>query len=348
MAEISFFENESNPVLLVNEQKSMLDYPEGELADQVFCSAEVRMQQKRKGIMDAVIAASPMIAEAVKGLRKTQRLKLVFSEDTKDKLAKGVYRLMKCSDSDGMFKAIVVNSKGKIKEIASLRWDTVFQGIDVSKLLSSMQGIMIQRNLIEITNHLEYMSKSLEDILIGQYNDRLAMFYAGEAIYREALATSDIERKRLLSSAAIVSLTNSIATLQTSLEYEIKGVCEKYNGEKKKFIKISSEELKSKMYLINSSFQAIHKAISLKTAIYYEEGEYAALTTALSAYKAFLERSLNDRRVQILYQADPTDKCIDGIWASRKKDLPESIEKVKKLLSEPTEYAIEMKKEDLK
>ena len=100
------------------------------------------------------------------------------------------------------------------------------------------------------------------------------------------------------------------------------------------------------MYLINSSFQTIHKATTLKAAIYYKEGEYQSLTTVLSDYKVFLERSLPEDKAHILYLADPDEKTFGGIWNIRRNELPVRIDNTRELLMQPQNYSLEMAKEE--
>ena len=291
--------------------------------------------------------AVPLVAELAKGLKKTQRLKLVFDDDIQKKIKEGVYHLMKKKDEDGVFKAVVVDGKGKIRAIANLKMEDVINNVDVARLTAAMQAKAIQHQLREIAGKLEEMNVSMEEVLMGQYNDRLALFYCGEAIYREALATKDTERRKQLVSSAIMQLTNAVTSIQITLAYDIKSICDKYDAEKGRFVDIKMDKLKEKMVMVNTAFQTIHKATTLKAAIYYNEQEYAALTTVLSDYKTFLERSLPENIATILYLADPNDKKLEGSWNIRQNELPARIDRAKKLVTNTNEYALEVKKGDV-
>lgn len=288
--------------------------------------------------------SSPAVAELIKGMEKSERLQLVFSDKVQKKIADGTYKLMKRKDVDGVFKAVVVDEKGKTRAIADLKWEEIGSGVDPTAMTSAMQGMAIQQQLREISEQLQDMSAAMEDVLMGQHNDRLAMFFSGEAIYREALAASDETLKRSLTSAAIMALTNASTSLQASLVYEVNAICDKYDEEKGRFVGIKSEKLMEKMYLINSSFQTIHKATTLKAAIYYREGEYQALTTVLSDYKGFLERSLPEEKAHILYLADPNEKTFEGVWNIRRNELSVRIDNTRKLLMQSQNYMLEMEK----
>ena len=335
-----------NPLWFIDDN-AIAEYASDSLAGEIFDLADAELRRKRRDVMNAIVATSPAAAEIAKGMKRTQRLKLVFSDEVKKKLADGSYKLMKRKDKNGVFKAVIVDGDNKIRAIADLKWDEVVKGVDPVQLTSAMQGAAIQMQLKEISDQLEDMSNAMEAVLIGQHNDRLALYYSGAAIFREALATSDVDRRKQLTTSSILALTEAIASLEATLAYEIKNVCSKYDEGKGKFVGIKSDSLREKMFLINSSFQTIHKATTLKAAIYYKDGEYGALTTVLSDYKSFLERSLSESNAHVLYLADPGEKKIDGTWNIRKNELPERIDNTRRLLQAKAEYALEVQKEEL-
>lgn len=336
-----------NPLWFVEESTGWMEYSEGGLANQIFEFVDKKMFSEKKGIILSLMDSIPAFAELVEGMKKTERLQLVFSDKVKQKIADGSYKLMKRKDVDGVFKAIVVDQKGKTRAIADLKWEEIVKGVDPSTMNSALQGMAIQQQLRAISEQLQDMSLAMEDVLMGQHNDRLAMFLSGEAIYREALASSDENLRRSLTSSAILALTNAAASLQASLVYEIGAVCDKYDAEKGRFVGIKTDKLKEKMYLINSSFQTIHKATTLKAAIYYKEGEYKALTTVLTDYKGFLERSLPEEEAHVLYLADPNEKTFDGVWNIRQNELPLRIDDTRASLMKPQNYSLEMNQEEI-
>ncbi len=335
-----------NPLWFVEESTELMEYSQGGLAAQIFEIVDRKILEDKKDILLSLVESSPAVAELIKGMEKSERLQLVFSDKVQKKIADGTYKLMKRKDVDGVFKAVVVDEKGKTRAIADLKWEEIGSGVDPAAMTSAMQGMAIQQQLREISEQLQDMSAAMEDVLMGQHNDRLAMFFSGEAIYREALAASDETLKRSLTSAAIMALTNASTSLQASLVYEVNAICDKYDEEKGRFVGIKSEKLMEKMYLINSSFQTIHKATTLKAAIYYREGEYQALTTVLSDYKGFLERSLPEEKAHILYLADPNEKTFEGVWNIRRNELPVRIDNTRKLLMQSQNYMLEMEKEE--
>lgn len=311
------------------------------LAKKVFAQKSDELLNTGKTILEKIIAASPVIAELAKKLEKTEKLKLSFSDEVLQKLKDGTYRLMKEKDS-GIFKAVAVGPGG-IKELGNISIEQIPREIDLTQLSNAMQGMAINEKLQEISEKLEEMSKTIEGVIRGQHNDRLAMYYSGESLYREALVCIDKNMRIQLEASAIKALSDSVAALKVTLMSDIKELCEHFDFEKQRFDKkIKVEKIHEKVELINSAFSAIHDSTALKSAIYYKEGEYGAVTVTLSEYKRFLQETLDDERANILYFADENEKkYLSGVWDMRKNHLPEEIEEVKNRLSSPKEFFIE-------
>lgn len=331
----------------MEETYDVFEGAEGQLAEEIFSLADKRMDYQRKKFINSIMGVSPIVAELVKGLEKNETFKVVFSDEVRQKLKDGTYHFMKSNKAENLFKAIVVDSNNKIRANADLKLEEVCKGVDPTQLSLAMQGMAIKNELREIAEQLEEMNKTMDAILIGQHNDRLANYYSGEALYREALVTTDDSLKKQLSSAALTSLTNAVSELQVTLATYINDIFEKYDKDKEQFVGIKSGELKKKMFLINTSFQTIHKAMTLKAAIYYQEEEYKALTTVLSEYQGFLERSLTEEKAHVLFLADPLEKDLAGIWNIRQNELPVRIAKTKELLNKKEDYVLEIKREEL-
>lgn len=266
---------QNNPLWFMEDSSDLLEYSDKGLASQIFAMADKQIYEEQKDIAKGLLGATPAMAELLKGLKKTETLQLVFSDEVKQKLSDGTYKLMKKKDLNGIFKAVVVDQKGKTRAIADIKFDQINGTIDPTQVTLAMQGMAIQQQLREISEQLETMTEVMEDVLIGQHNDRIAMYLSGESIYREALLVSDSEVKKNLTTSSILQLTNASTSLQASLVYEIDKLCDKYDKENGKFKGIKSEKIMEKMSIINSAFQTIHKANTLKAAIYYKEGEYA-------------------------------------------------------------------------
>ncbi len=333
-------------VILNNEIVEYLE--EDSFENSIFELAYTQIDKERSGILNEIMAACPALAEVVNGLETTEHLKLIFSDEVKKGMETGALKLMERKDEIGRFKAVVVDQAGKIRNIPDIKIDKALQGVDPAQMASAMQGMAIQMQLQDIKDQLEEMSMALNDVLAGQHNDRLAKYFAGVSLYKESLSVKDENLQKELTNSAIMMLSDAYSELSVSLKYSIDSLCSKYNEKDNSFKKIKSDQLCIEMAKINSSFEAIHKTVMLKTAIYYKEGEYVACSTVLNGYANFVEKTLPQNKSNILYLADPKEKTFMGVWNDRREGLPIKIQQVREKLADKANYSIEFREEDIK
>ena len=332
-------------VLLDENLELALLFDDDDFEKSVFEMANQQIQREKADIVSRIIGACPALAEIANGLKETEQLRLVFSDEVKMGLENGSYKLMKAKDAGGAFKAIVVDQAGKIKSIPDVAVDKAMVGVNPAQLAMAMQGMAIQQQLHDISEQLDEISASLSDVLAGQHNDRLAKYFAGASLYKEALSVSDSELERELTNSSIMMLSDAFSELSVSLRYQIDKLCSKYDERSNSFKRIKSDELCNDIVKINSSFQAIHKTVALKTAIYYKKGEYMACSTVLNEYGNFLTKALPKEKADILYLADPQDKGFAGVWNERKEELPIKIGCIKEKLINVSEYSLDIKED---
>lgn len=339
------YENAVDTVFL---NTDIIDFSDTDsLEKAIYLNADRKIDKTRKGFIYNLIAACPALVEVVNGLKTSEQLKLVLNDDVKEAIASGVYKLMGKNDAAGMFKAIVVNQAGKIQNIPDLKIEKVCTGVDPAQIASAIQGMAIQQQLQDIAEQLEMMTMALNDVLAGQHNDRLAKYYAGVSLYKEAFCLKNEILRQQLVNSAILMLSGAYSELGVSLRYDINRICDFYDPKTNAFKKIKVNQLIADMEKVNQSFEAIHKTVSLKTAMYYNEGEYDACTMVLSEYGSFLKKVLTDGKAEILYQADPNAKAYIGVWNDREDVLPKKIEQVKEKLRNRDDLFIEITKGDL-
>lgn len=106
-----------------------------------------------------LVESSSAVAELAKGLKKSERLQLVFSDEVKQKIADGTYKLMKRKDADGIFKAVVIDKKGKTRAIADLQWEEIGNGVDPASMTAAMQKI---KRLVQKEANITLLREELE------------------------------------------------------------------------------------------------------------------------------------------------------------------------------------------
>lgn len=314
--------------------------------DSIFSIAYDHIEKERKGIVSDILGACPALAEIVHGLKTEEYVKLIFSDEMRKGIEEGVLKLMPKKGSTGLLKAVVVDQNGVIRGMPDIAFDNKLIGINPAQMATAMQGIAIQQQLKDISEQLEMMSMALNDVLAGQHNDRLAKYYAGVSLYKESLSVKDELLKNNLKNSALLMLSDAYSELSLSLRYDVDKLTSFYNERDNSFRKIKYEQLIQDVAKINQSFEAIHRAVSLKTAIYFNEGEYNACVTVLNEYGAYLQKILTQKKAEILFQADPKAKSFIGVWNDRKEVLPQKIKEVQLRLQNKAEYGINIKMED--
>lgn len=326
-----------NSVFVSDDTLKCIQAPLGSLSQYIFQAKKNELANTSKNLTNKIISSSPGLTEAVKSLGKEEKLRLVFSDEVKQKIADGTYHLMTVKDESNAFRAIAVDAKGKTREIGKVAFDEVTKNADPTSMAVAMQGMAIQQQLQEISEQLEQICSEIKDVLMGQHNDRLALYYAGEMLIKESLAVNNEQLRGQLECSAMHSLSEGCSSLQVSLMYDIKSLFDKYDEAHRK-LKMTSREIEDKIFVIKSSFETIHKCVYLKAAVYYSHGEYSALAVLLNSYKAFLEETLDSKTENLLYNHDKSEKKLSGIWKTRAVIFPQQIEALSAKISSHEAY----------
>lgn len=67
----------------MEESSDVLEYSDKGLASQIFAMADKQIYEEQKDIVKGLLGATPAVAELLKGLKKTETLQLVFSDEVK-------------------------------------------------------------------------------------------------------------------------------------------------------------------------------------------------------------------------------------------------------------------------
>lgn len=301
-----------------------------------------------KNIFDNIVGVSPMVAELVDGLKKTETISLKLSKEITEKLKSGEYSFMRTKD--GILKAEIIdlNQKGKpIVQHCDLEIKEVCKGVDMKKLLNSMQSYQMQKQLEQISQQLDDISNRLNEVLRGQQNDRIALYYSGLELYLDSMRINDETFRKDMLSLAIKTLKDSNEQMIQQVKSDIKVLLDKFDIKSGKIKGISIKDINDRMTSINKAFEVIHKNSILSAGIYYENNEIKAMLGVLERYSGFLQQTLLDRCgeysvKEILYQYDENDKALEGSWYSRSTEIPKSISRIKEELSNP-QYNWEIK-----
>ena len=266
-------------------------------------------------IAEAAVAAS-LAEEAASGLKQTTRYVVNMSKETQDALEKGLIKLDR--GKDGQLYAQLRDADSHYGKKLSISEELVGQGIDTLDAVNALQLKAIQEQLAEMAEAIDAIGQDVEEVLQGQQNDRLGLYYAGEALFLEAQSIQEPTFKAMLSSQALKSLSDASAQLSMQVQADVRYLVEgKYKERRGK----QAEEIASRMESINKSFEVIHRAALLKASVYYEAGELQAMLSVVSDYGRFLEEVIVPHAPR-LAEFDRKDNLLrGGTWEKRSQSL---------------------------
>lgn len=274
--------------------------------------------EKLSAVQD-IIYASPALKEFVSGIENGQKLVLDISKDTMEKIQSGELNIMKTKD--GILKAEICNPNGTVKQHMNLKFEDFCEVPNLTELANMAQMTSMKQQLEIVVEQLESLGVAVQCILVGQQNDRIALYKSGEQLYLESKVTKNNLMQQQLIVIALKSLEDARMQMIENIKTDIASIVAYDNKE----IKMKPNELKEKLERINSSFDVINRTSFLKAGIYFELEETEAMMLSLEQYSSFLSDQIN-KNAKLLYDYDKTDKYIDGKWHERSEKIPLTID----------------------
>lgn len=316
------------------------------LDDRYITETLKRTFNERQLTADGVIArfADSLYAkefgEGIKGkLKPKVRYVVENSEELHKAVDEGIIKLDK--SSDGRTYAQIKNGNKYGKKLG-ITEESFSQDIDVAQLANALEMKMIEERLAEIIDVMADIGEDVVQILEGQQNDRIGLFYSGMDLFLEAKGIRDETFRKFITANALKTLSDANAqmtqTIQSDIRYLVNREYEKSKGKR-------LEKINERMTSINKSFEVIYRSCVLKAAIYYEQNEIPAMLTALDEYGKFLKNVIIPNVPQ-LTEHDINDLYLqDGIWERRANSILNT-EKLKKELGAPKVIYLEMEDEE--
>lgn len=192
--------------------------------------------------------------------------------------------------------------------------EEIDEDVEADDIGIALQMQAIEEKLANIINVLEEIGESVVEVLQGQQNDRIGLYYSGQNLYMESKNISDKTFKSYVLAHCLKTLSDASAQMVQNIKMDIQYLVDKkYKCKKDKSIQIIDD----KMIDINKSFEIIHRAFVLRAAIYYEQGELDAMLRVLDSYGSFLEKVIVPVTPK-LTEYDANDMLLrEGVWEKR-------------------------------
>lgn len=283
---------------------------------------------------DRLISDAGIIEEYKKTHSEVQYI-LDLKPEIKQAIQNGEIKL---DEHGGEIFAQIRNANGQFGEKLPVK--AVGGAIDPMMLSMALQMKSMEEKLDNIVDLLGLIEEDVVDVLAGQQSDRIALYYSGYNQYCESRCIKDPNLRALLTSQAIKTLSDANAQEMEVISHDIKYLIDKeYKKEEKQH---REETIKRKIQRVNTCFEFIHRASSLKAQIYYECGEMDGMLDVMEQYGQFLNELINPN-ADILAELDIKEKTlIGGKWEQR-KSLIEKISELRPQIEESKALYLECK-----
>lgn len=237
----------------------------------------------------------------------------------------------------GEMFAQVRQADGHFGSKVPIKKELIKQGINPVDAANAMQLQSIQDQLEEIAKTLESISEDIAEVIQGQQNDRLGLYYSGLNLYLESQQVQDNGFRQLISSQAIKALSDASSQMTLALQSDTQYLLEKkYDSKKTK----KAAEIEARMASINKCFEAIHRSYVLKAAVYFDMGETSAMLATIEEYGRFITSTIVPNAPK-LSEYDVNDILLkDGIWEKRSASIA-GVEEIRAQLADSTTYYLE-------
>lgn len=326
-----------------NDNITMIDISPYDEAFPVMLLSDAFDSQLDKAEKIAVKICDDIIKQSVKyfdtGIIEEDKIRIVVdaSEDTLKDIHEGRIKLVE--ENGKLFAQLREN--GRYSNKLPVKEELYNDGWNSGQVSIAMQLKAIQESLIIVSNQLKRIDERVREVINGQQNDRLGIYYSGVALYIESTCVSDLGMKKNLISQSIRALTEAIFQMTLMMQSDIRYLKNKeYDIQKKRRLELIKERMDS----INQCFSVIHQASILKAGIYCKQDEVLAACAVLEEYSRFIKGTVS-KNADLLAQCDVMDTGTErGVWKSRAR-LELDVSELTKQLKE-TDRTVYIEKKD--
>ncbi len=282
-----------------------------------------------ENVYKAVSKASPMVAQVREATKKGYRYVVDATESTLEAIESGKIKLT--TENSGKMYAQIREANGHYGSKLPIKKEVFAKGVDPVKMTNALQTKALQEQVQQIADQIAVIDHRVREVIQGQQNDRIGLYYSGLTLYLEARNVNDPEMKKALMAQSLRALSEATFQLGLTMQSDIKYLADgEYKVGKGKSVGL----IDSRMNSINQSFAYIHRATMLRAGIYCNEGELAAMSTVFNEYSRFIDGTVA-KNAALLAQCDTSDSGTEkGIWKSRAR-LKLDVSEFNKQLNSP-------------
>jgi hypothetical protein len=269
-----------------------------------------RAQTVAQNIYRAVVREMPALTQVQQAMDKGCRYVVDATDSTLKAIESGALKLTQ--ENGKTYAQLRVN--GKYGSKLPIKKEVFRKGIDPTQMANALQMQALQDQIQDVANQLVLIDGSVREVLQGQQNDRIGLYYSGLSLFLESRSVSDAGLRNALQAQALRALAESTFQLKLTMQSDIRYIEQKeYDKAKGKRKELIMEHMNN----INQSFAFIHQATMLRAGIYCDIGEHGSMARVLEEYSYFIDNDVA-KNALLLSQYDMNDDgTVTGLWASR-------------------------------
>lgn len=207
-----------------------------------------------------------------------------------------------------------LKENGRYGSKLAIKEETYLDGPSSLEVQNALRLKAIQQALETITEQIQAIDVNVKEVLTGQQNDRLRLYYSGVALFIEAHNVGDEAFRKQLIAQSLKALSDAVFQLTLTLQTDIMYLARREYDRNKKFkYNLINEKIDS----INRAFMAIHQATVMKSAIYCLQGEIKAMASVLQEYERFIEGTIVSNAEMLSLCDASEERKLGGTWKKR-------------------------------
>ncbi len=233
-----------------------------------------------------IIYRTPAVLDSLKTAIPEMTFQAVFTDEQKIKIAEGTLKLM--TKKDGKLLATLIDHNTK-KIVATVPLKSIKKVPELSKALDKYST---QMQMAQIAEQIQLIQSAIDDVRLGQENDRLATAYSCQ---QKLIQAREIKNPALKMSALLqiaLSSEDSRNRLMLSQKESIKYLQEQPEAFWAKLLGgDKASNIEARLKELREGLKAINMVSLSETMAYFEMGEHEAAKVCLKYYGDYIKET---------------------------------------------------------
>lgn len=275
-------------------------------------------------VIEETLRISSYSIDDIRQGKEKIRLVVDGSDEFLQDYQNGVIKLAK----ENGYLVAQIKENGKYGKKLAIKEEIYSDGPNSIEIMNAYQLQGIADSLKELYEQIEAIDENIKEVLRGQQNDRLGLYYSGLALFIESEHLSNDALRSQMISQSLKTLTDAKYQLILNMQSDINYLQRReYESNKRKKFNLLNEKINN----INKSFSAIHQSMLVKAGIYCTLGEIKSMKSVFTEYALFIKNTI-EPNYKLLSQCDIRDTGKkDGTWSRRAQLLGSVINIIEQL-----------------